>query len=174
MPTTTRRTSTQRAGQRPARTRRPANKDILTMLKDDHRTVESLFRRYERLGPRAEKGRMDIVRRLAEELRVHTRLEETILYPVMREALRSGDKKVKEAVHEHDEADYLVKKLKAGRPLADGYDELVAKLKAAIKHHVSEEEKELWPQLRNHLSRAELLELAEQARAFKRKSGKTK
>lgn len=163
------RTSTRASGPKRGTqaTRRPANKDVITMLKDDHRTVEGLFRRYKKLGDRAEKGRMEIVQRLNQELELHTGLEETIVYPVMRKALARGDEKMKEAVHEHDEADFVLKKLRFGRPLSDGYDEMVEELRQAIDHHVKEEEKELFPQLRKKMDRQQLMDLAKEARAFK-------
>ena len=54
------------------------------MLKADHKTVEQLFKRFERAGPRAHSEKRDIVDRVIEALSVHAAIEEQLFYPVAR------------------------------------------------------------------------------------------
>ncbi|MDQ3991951.1 MAG: hemerythrin domain-containing protein, partial [Actinomycetota bacterium] len=60
--------------------------DAITLLKDDHRTVEELFKKYESTGTRALKSRRRIVDRIIEELSKHAAIEEQVFYPLAREA----------------------------------------------------------------------------------------
>ena len=46
------------------------------MLRDDHRTVEKLFKRFQDAGPRAFAEKRKIVDRIIEELSVHAAVEE--------------------------------------------------------------------------------------------------
>lgn len=58
--------------------------DAITLLKDDHKTVSALFRRFEKAGDRAVVERREVVDRIIEELSIHAAIEEQLFYPVAR------------------------------------------------------------------------------------------
>jgi len=58
--------------------------NAITLLKNDHKTVNDLFRRFERSGDHAYKTRREIVDRIVEELSVHAAIEEVAFYPAVR------------------------------------------------------------------------------------------
>jgi hemerythrin superfamily protein len=75
--------------------------DAIALTKKDHRTVEDLFTRYKKLGPRAFKSKHRIVERLTKELSIHAGIEEQLLYPALRAGASDG--MVDEALSEHQE-----------------------------------------------------------------------
>ena len=58
--------------------------DAITLLKDDHKTVERLFKQFEKAGDSAFVEKRRIVDRIIEELSVHASIEEQYFYPVTR------------------------------------------------------------------------------------------
>src|SRR5262245_4139408 len=74
--------------------------NALTLLKRDHRNVESLFERYRS----ASTGKSEILRHITQELSMHMDAEERELYPVLRMSISDGDDLMKDAVKEHEEA----------------------------------------------------------------------
>ena len=58
--------------------------DAITLLRNDHKTVEQLFKRFEKAGDRAYVEKRQIVDRIIEELSVHAAIEEQVFYPVAR------------------------------------------------------------------------------------------
>src|SRR5256885_6687992 len=100
--------------------------DAIALTKKDHRTVEDLFKRYGKLGPRAFKSKQRIVGRLTKELSVHAAIEESLLYPALREA--TSERMVDEALSEHQEVKEELAEIDRMRPEDPGYDDRVAKL----------------------------------------------
>ena len=60
--------------------------DAIQSLKNDHRTVEELLTRFEKLGKRAKKNKGTIAMKICDELTLHSEIEETVFYPACREA----------------------------------------------------------------------------------------
>lgn len=125
-----------------ARTTKP---DAVALLKADHRKVEDLFAQYEKA--RSDKRKTELVAKICMELKVHTQIEEEIFYPVSREYLKDEDI-VDEAVVEHASAKDLIAQLEAGQVGDELYDAKVKVLSELIEHHVEEEEKEYFPQVK--------------------------
>ncbi|HET9833890.1 MAG TPA: hemerythrin domain-containing protein [Vicinamibacterales bacterium] len=146
----TNRTSKQPTSGRAARKRITGTKerDAIAFLSAQHREVEELFKEFEKLG---EDGSLDekepIVRVACEKLSVHATIEEEIFYPAARE-VADVDSLLNEAEVEHATARDLIAQLDA----MDAGDELFSAtftvLSEYIKHHVKEEEGELFPKLR--------------------------
>lgn len=120
------------------RTRRTNRRDPLAvaLLKKDHREVEGWFDEYEQLEADAEK--LQLFNRIALALKVHTQIEEEILYPEERGDVE--DDLLDEAYVEHDGAKKLIAEIEAMRPGDEYYDAKVKVLGEYIKHHVKEEE----------------------------------
>lgn len=120
------------------RTRRTGRRDPLavTLLKKDHREVAAMFEEYEQLEADSEK--LALFNKIALALKVHTQIEEEILYPEERGSVE--DDMLDEAYVEHDGAKKLIAEIEAMQPGDDYYDAKVKVLGEYIAHHVKEEE----------------------------------
>lgn len=123
--------------------------DALALLKSDHRAVEELFAAFEQAADDDLEAKGTLVRRACEELTVHAMIEEELLYPAAHQAL-SGDaqKDVDEAYVEHFLVKTLIEKFTTLKPGDDGFDATFRVLAENTRHHVKEEESELFPRLR--------------------------
>ncbi len=65
--------------------------DAITLLKDDHKAVEALFKRFEKAGDNAFVEKRAMVDKIIEELSIHAAVEEQLFYPVTR-ATVPGDR----------------------------------------------------------------------------------
>jgi len=135
--------------------------DAITMLKDDHRTVEKLFKRFEKTGDRAMVERRRLVDQIIEELSVHAAIEEQLFYPVTRATVEGVDDDVLEAVEEHHVAKWLLAELEHLDPADERFKAKVTVLIESVRHHVAEEEGEYFPKVRAALGRNDLTELGE-------------
>jgi hypothetical protein len=78
-----------------------------TLLKSDHSTVKKLFATFAGTSVRAAKRRQTLIDKIAEELEIHSTVEEEIFYPAVK-GVRGGQSLVSEAKSEHDKLDVLV------------------------------------------------------------------
>lgn len=119
-------------------TRRTGRRDPLAirLLKQDHREVERMFDEYEQLENDSEK--LGLFNQIALALKVHTQIEEEVLYPESRGEVE--DDLIDEAYVEHDSAKKLIAEIEAMKPGQEFYDAKVKVLGEYIKHHVKEEE----------------------------------
>src|SRR5690606_14109663 len=124
-------------------------KDALTLLKEDHRKVEALFEEFE--SARKPERKQAIVQMICDELTLHAALEETAFYPAVREALtlKKDQDLLDEATVEHASLKWLIAQLQADAPDQDFYDAKVTVLKEYVSHHVKEEEKQMFPKVRD-------------------------
>ena len=119
----------------------------LELLANDHRKVEALFARYEEEKEDGADSRGELARRICNELTAHTRLEEEIFYPWLRENLDAeASDLVEEALVEHASAKDLIAQLE-GAEVDETYDAGVKVLGEYVRHHVQEEENEIFPQV---------------------------
>jgi hemerythrin superfamily protein len=117
-------------------------------LMADHRKVEALFDDYEKAKQADDDSRRDIAEDICMELTVHATVEEEIFYPWLRETLEDDDMDlVEEAQVEHDSAKDLIAQIQGATAVDDVYDAKVKVLSEYIKHHVKEEEEEIFPEV---------------------------
>ena len=125
-----------------------APRDAIALLKQDHRSVEALFSQFEE----ADDDELSaIAERVCNMLTVHATIEEELLYPEAREVLSDDEEKVElvhEAAVEHGTAKDLIAKIEAMTPDDESFKATVKVLSEYIKHHVKEEENELFPLLK--------------------------
>jgi len=115
------------------------------MLKADHKLVSGLFEEFEKT--RSDARKTSIVAKICTELTVHTQIEEEIFYPAVKAALR--DKAlVPEATVEHAAVKDLIAAVEGKAPYGEMYDAKVKVMGEFVKHHVKEEEKEMFPKAR--------------------------
>jgi len=110
--------------------------DAITLLKEDHRAVEDLFKQFE--SAKGDGRKRKIAEQIAAELIVHSQIEEEIFYPACEGKVEEAD--IKEAYVEHDAAKVLIAEIVAGGPDDEYYDAKVKVLKEEITHHIKEEE----------------------------------
>jgi hemerythrin superfamily protein len=119
-----------------------APKDAITMLKADHESVSQLFAEYEKT--RSSPKKKALVAEICTALSVHAQIEEEIFYPAVKSALK--DKLlVPEATVEHKSVKDLIAQLLGVEPDGEMYDARVKVLSEYVKHHVKEEQNEMFP-----------------------------
>lgn len=143
MPTNAK-TKTQRAAQRRTRRTQSAAHSAIALLKQDHREVEEMFDEFQDLEDDAAKA--GLARKICLALKVHTQIEEEIFYPAARKATGDNDL-LDEAAVEHAGARHLISQIEKANPGDALFDAKVTVLGEQIKHHVKEEEEELFPEI---------------------------
>jgi hemerythrin superfamily protein len=123
--------------------------DAVELLMQDHKDVDALFKEYESLQEQGSgAAREELVGLICQALSVHAKIEEELFYPAARGARGVESGLLDEAAVEHQSLkDIIGRLLKA--PASDPlYDAGVKVLAEYTKHHVKEEESELFPEVR--------------------------
>ena len=115
---------------------------VLTMLKADHKKVKALFAQFQEATPEQQE---DIAQTTIQELEIHAELEEGLIYPAIREGI-DDDELMNEAKEEHHLVHILIDELKELKPSDDTFKAKFTLLGELVKHHVKEEEGEMFPQ----------------------------
>jgi hemerythrin superfamily protein len=134
-------------------------KDIVDEIITDHREVEAVFKELEANGNPA--TQRQLVEHVITELVRHSVGEEQYLYPTARKVLPDGDKIADHELHEHAEAEQIMKKIENANDDAE-FDKLVGELMKDIRHHIEDEEGDLLPKLRGACDAEDLGKLGEQ------------
>ncbi|WP_436498723.1 hemerythrin domain-containing protein [Actinokineospora sp. HUAS TT18] len=133
--------------------------DAIVLLKDDHKTVEKLFKEFEAAGKDAHAEKQRIVNTIIEELTTHAYIEEELFYPTARKAAPDTSDHVLESVEEHHVVVWMLSELKDMDPADESFDAKVTVLIENVRHHVEEEEKDWFPKVRSAMGRKDLSEL---------------
>ena len=133
--------------------------DAITYLKQDHKVVEDLFKKFEKAGDRAFKTKGQLVERMITELSVHAAIEETVFYPSTREARQETEDQVLESLEEHHVVKVVLAELDGMDPHDERFDAKVTVMMEMVRHHVEEEEQELFPMVRAAMGRKDLEEI---------------
>jgi hemerythrin-like domain-containing protein len=143
--------------------------DPVAILKRDHREVAQMLKTLESSKPGAR--RRQTVEKLTRELELHMEIEERDIYPVVQRVV--GEEEAEEAGVEHRLAREGLSELQR---LVDepGFGAAVAMLTAGIRHHVKEEEQEVFPELKRKIDRDELAELGDRVMAAKKPARRTR
>src|SRR6478735_4871256 len=144
--------------------------DAIELLKNDHRTVERLFSRYEDTTDQAEKTRDDLAHDMIHELSVHAVIEEEVFYPAVRLAVPDEEGDVLEALEEHHIVKWTLSELEKLSSTDERFHPKVTILMEMVRHHVEEEEGEMFPAVRRALSDAQLDDLGNRLNAAKAKA----
>jgi iron-sulfur cluster repair protein YtfE (RIC family) len=145
--------------------------NAIELLKQDHDKVDKLFQKVEATE---ESEHAELFEQIKAELEVHTHIEETIFYPKLKE---DGDEELTkitlEGVEEHHQAKIFLRELSS---LAEDSQKFEPKLKVLmedVKHHVQEEEGQMFPMIEKQFDAAVLEELGAQLEAEKSKFKKS-
>lgn len=124
--------------------------DAIDLLKNDHKEVTELFDEYEsRRYDSRSRDKAKIAMQICRALTVHATIEEEIFYPTVRRAVAGAGGELNEAAVEHQSLKDIIARLEAASPSDPLYDAGVKVLSEYVKHHVKEEENELFPKLRS-------------------------
>ncbi len=143
-------------------TRAPRPPDAIALLRADHKAVTELFDRFEKT--RSATRKKAIVSQVCLELTVHAQIEEEIFYPAVKAALKDKEL-VPEATVEHASVKALIAQVRDVEPGDEMYDARVTVMSEFVKHHVKEEQNEMFPKAK--ASRLDLVALGEQLMARK-------
>jgi hemerythrin superfamily protein len=153
-PSRTRRSGARKSASSSRSTRQPS--DALALLRADHQMVQGLFDQFEKT--RSEDRKSALAEQICNELTIHAQIEEEIFYPAAREAIRETDL-LDEAKVEHDSAKTLIEQIQGEGPQGELFEAKVKVLGEYVKHHVKEEQNELFAQVRK--TKLDLKELGE-------------
>jgi hemerythrin superfamily protein len=122
--------------------------DATEVLKQDHKKVKELFKDLAELdGSSPMAAKIALVQAICTELTIHAAIEEELFYPAARKATGDDDL-VNEAQIEHATLKYMINQL---LPLQENDAYLKAKvtvLREYTRHHINEEENEMFPKIK--------------------------
>lgn len=144
--------------------------DAIVLLKEDHKKVRKLFRQFEAAGDRAFKKKADLVKQIISELTVHTYVENEVMYPQVRKLLPDLDEDVLESYEEHHLADVLCSELYTLPAESEHFTAKTTVLIEMVSQHMTEEEQDWFPKVRDGLKRKQLQELGDQIEKARKKA----
>ncbi|EFC84233.1 hemerythrin domain-containing protein [Parafrankia sp. EUN1f] len=144
--------------------------DAIVLLKEDHKAIKAAFKRFEEAGKNAHATKGRLVDKIIELLTVHTYIENEVMYPEVCGLLPTLEDDILESYEEHHVADLLAAELAALSPEAERFDPKAAVLIENVTRHIDEEERELFPRVREALGRKQLSEIGERLLEAKRKA----
>ena len=114
---------------------------VIDMLKEDHQKVNDLFEEFESAEG---SERAKIAATAIMDLEIHAELEEKLIYPAIRVAIKEDDM-MNEAIEEHHLVHVLIRELKKLKPADEIFQAKFKVLGELVKHHIEEEENEMLP-----------------------------
>ncbi len=116
--------------------------DALQMLREQHDEVKDIFKKFSSTDDT--RVRKDLAQQAMVKLEVHSNLEEEVFYPAVR--MEGGTAQLmNEAEEEHHVADLLIDELRRMSPSDDRYEAKFEVLAESVRHHIEEEESEIFP-----------------------------
>jgi hypothetical protein len=126
-------------------TGRTKAENAMTMLKSDHQKVKELFEKFEKSKNPASQAK--IAATAIEELKVHAAIEEELFYPAVRQEIDDEDI-MHEADEEHHVAKLLIAELENMTGDEEHWEAKFMVLAEGVRHHIKEEEGEMFPKAR--------------------------
>ena len=128
-----------------------ALEDAIEMLKKDHDDVDDMLGEYKKLmdyeAPASK--RKALASKICDALTKHAELEETVFYPAARKALEKDSKEIVDhADVEHATLKMLIERIENSKGDDPHFDAYVHVMGEYVKHHVEEEEDEMFSELR--------------------------
>jgi hemerythrin-like domain-containing protein len=122
--------------------KKQAKKTAFTLLKADHDKVKKLFDKFEKAD---ESSKGEIVAEAIQELKVHAAIEEQVFYPALRHQMDDEEGLMDEADEEHHVAKFLIAELEQMKGDEDHWEAKFTVLSENVRHHIKEEEREIFP-----------------------------
>ena len=138
--------------------------DAISLLKEDHRKVEKLFKEIEEAPPGK---REQIYNEINKELTIHAELEEKLFYPAA-DAAKQTHELALEAMEEHKQMKIVLADLEQADKKTETWLAGFKVLMEDVQHHVKEEETELFPKIKKEvLSEQQLKAVGQQMEEMK-------
>jgi hemerythrin superfamily protein len=145
-------------------------RDVIEVLEHDHREVEEMFKELESLRGASsdadKERRKELTDQVTIELVRHSVAEEVLVYPKVERQV--SEEEVEHAREEHAEAEETLKRLERLDCDDPNFDDELATLMKEIRHHIDDEEGEMFVHMREKIDSQELLKLGERVEAFKK------
>jgi hemerythrin superfamily protein len=133
--------------------------DAIVYLKDQHKVVKRLFKEFQGAGENATATKGRLVDQILENLTVHTYLENEVMYPEVRKLMPDLEDDILESYEEHHVADVLCMELAGMSADDERFDAKTSVLIENVLHHIDEEEKDWFPEVRKGIGRKQLQEI---------------
>jgi hemerythrin superfamily protein len=141
------------------------DRDVVDILTTDHREVLQLVSQIPGADPAERRDMADMV--IAELMR-HAVAEEMYVYPAMRDHLPDGEKEVEHDTKEHQQLVEIMKELEDIDAADARFLQTLGRLETVLRDHVSDEERDQFPQLRAALTREQLVEIGAKVETAKK------
>ncbi len=144
-------------------------KNILDLIKEDHDEASKMIKRLEKMVEKPSKATWSLTKELVEEVLLHAKTEEKVLYNTMKEKNESFRDLTLEGVIEHKLLESTLMRLLKVRPGTDGnYKAALSVVKELLEHHGKEEEEKEWfPKIRKAYESSELQEMGREFETLK-------
>jgi hemerythrin-like domain-containing protein len=146
-----------------AKTSAPSKMNAISLLKEDHKKVKELFEKFEKTENAQTKKK--IAEEAINDLKIHAQIEEEIFYKEANSEIGDEENLLNEAKEEHHVAKMLIAELDQLDRVDEVYEAKFTVLAENVRHHIKEEEGELFPEVKK--SDLELDEMGQ--RMFERK-----
>jgi Hemerythrin HHE cation binding domain len=145
-------------------------RDVIEILEHDHREVEQMFAELESLRGAASEDaisrRKDLADQVTIELVRHSVAEEVLVYPEVEDQVSADE--AEHAREEHAEAEETLHRLEQLDPDDPAFDDELATLMSEIRHHIKDEEEQMFAHMRQVIDIDELRTLGARVEAFKK------
>lgn len=131
--------------------------DCFTLLERDHEEVAKLLQQCQSEGDK--KSAKETFRKVAREIAVHAKLEETLVYPRLKEFDELSEQ-IDESYEEHGDIEDLLEEMAELSPSDEEWTSNLVELIDSVEHHVQEEEQEVFPVARKLIGEDQATELA--------------
>jgi hemerythrin superfamily protein len=120
---------------------------VVEQLRSDHRRINTLFHQYE-FGEHTREARTGVLQQIYRELFRHTALEEEMVYPIVRQALKESEQQlVRDSVQAHSRIKELLQQIDGRSSGGEDVGGLIQELQTCVLQHVQEEEQEILPKV---------------------------
>ena len=114
--------------------------NVIHNLVNDHMRVRKMLQRFGRYT-----GDLNLALQICDELTMHAKIEEELVYPLVRDKLdaRLAD----ESEEDHEEMKHIIAQIQDLEPGDEKLQLLIHRLKAELERHAQREEREIFPEL---------------------------
>ena len=145
-------------------------RDVIEVLEHDHREVEEMFTELESLRGASNEEERERRKELAEQVTIelvrHSVAEEVLVYPKVESEV--SEEEAEHARDEHAEAEETLQRLEKLDANDPAFDDELATLMEEIRHHIEDEEGQMFAHMRQVIDEDELRTLGERVEAFKK------
>lgn len=141
--------------------------DAVSLLKDDHAKVKTLFAEYFELPAAQPERRRELAEKILRELLLHERIEEEIFYPAFKATGKEAREETEHAKEEHEIVDSLVNQLMEVDLDDERFEATFRVLHENVLHHIKDEEEKMLPMSERRMGTSRLQALGREMMTYK-------